>query len=297
MAAVIEGAPTRTAQPNGSLPWLVAGFGLAALYLPTYWGAMQGIWRSEDMGHGPIILAVLAWLFWGVRRNIAEAAASSSGSWTGWPLLAAGLALHFLGRALGISSIEFGSHLFVVPAVLLLLAGPRALRAAWFPLIYLVFLIPLPASFVDAVTGPLKNWISAIVVDLLYAVGYPIARTGVMITIGQYQMLVADACSGLHSMFSLAALGTLFMYIMRRKSVAHNAVMLASILPIAFVSNIVRVIVLVLVTYHLGDEAGQGFLHGAAGMVLMLAALLFFFLLDTLLALLLRPRVARVGGS
>lgn len=300
MAAVIDGGTTRVREPRGSLPWALVGLGLAALYLPTYWVAMQGIWRSEDMGHGPIILAVLAWLFWGVRKPIAEAStmpSASPGSWLGWPLLVFGLVLHFLGRALGISSVEFGSHLFVVPAVLLLLAGPRALRVAWFPLIYLVFLVPLPASFVDAVTGPLKNWISAIVVDLLYNFGYPIARTGVMITIGQYQMLVADACSGLHSMFSLAALGTLFMYIMRRKSLAHNAVMLASILPIAFISNIVRVIVLVLVTYHLGDEAGQGFLHGAAGMVLMLAALVFFFLLDTLLALVFRPRAASPGGT
>ena len=59
--------------------------------------------------------------------------------------------------------------------------------------------------------------------------------------------------------------------------------MLASILPVAFAANIVRVCTLVLVTYYLGDEAGQGFLHGAAGMVLMLVALVFFFLLDQVL--------------
>ena len=117
-----------------------------------------------------------------------------------------------------------------------------------------------------------------------------------ILTIGQYQMLVADACSGLHSMFSLSALGTLFMYIMARTSRLHNAIMLASILPIAFVANIVRVIVLVLVTYHLGDEAGQGFLHGAAGMVLMLVALAFFFALDALLVRLFgEPRAGRAG--
>jgi Transmembrane exosortase (Exosortase_EpsH). len=104
-----------------------------------------------------------------------------------------------------------------------------------------------------------------------------------VLTIGQYQMLVADACSGLHSMYSLSALGTLFMYIMARRSKLHNAIMLASILPIAFAANIVRVIALVLITYHFGDEAGQGFLHGAAGIVLMLVALVCFFGLDALL--------------
>ena len=103
-------------------------------------------------------------------------------------------------------------------------------------------------------------------------------------TVGQYQLLVADACSGLNSMFSLSALGTLFMYLAARKSWWHNAVMLSLILPIAFAANLVRVVLLVLITYHLGDEAGQGFLHGAAGMVLLAVALAIFFLIDAALA-------------
>jgi exosortase len=151
---------------------------------------------------------------------------------------------------------------------------------AWFPLLYLIFMVPLPSTLVDAVTGPLKQWISTIVVEVLHGVGYPIAQSGVTIMIGRYQMLVADACSGLHSMYSLSALGTLFMYVMARKSMLHNAIMLAAILPLAFVANIIRVIILVLVTFHLGDEAGQGFLHGFAGMALMMVALVMFFALD-----------------
>ncbi|MBK8121801.1 MAG: archaeosortase/exosortase family protein, partial [Sulfuritalea sp.] len=76
--------------------------------------------------------------------------------------------------------------------------------------------------------------------------------------VGQYELLVADACSGLHSMVSLSALGLLFMYMRQRPSLRHNAIMLASILPIAFVANIVRVMLLILITYHFGDAAGQG---------------------------------------
>ncbi len=284
------GVPLTAPKPD-LLPWLIIGIGLLALYVPTYWNAAQGIWQTDDMGHGPIILAVLAWLFWDVRHRIAGAPVEPSRG-LGGALLAVGLLLYFAGRVFGIGSIEFGSHLFVVSALLLLVRGPTALKLAWFPVLYLIFLAPLPATLVDAITQPLKGWISAIVVELLHAAGYPIARSGVMITIGQYQLLVADACSGLHSMFSLAALGTLFMYVTRRKSVVHNAVMIASILPIAFAANIVRVVVLVLVTYHLGDEAGQGFLHGAAGMLLMLAALVLFFLLDAALGLLTGRRTA-----
>ena len=156
-------------------------------------------------------------------------------------------------------------------------------------MLYFIFMIPLPGILVDAITGSLKGWIANIVESALYTVGYPIARSGVILSIGPYQLQVADACSGLNSMFSLSALGTLFMYMMGQKSRLHTAIMLVSILPIAFAANIVRVITLVLVTYYMGDEAGQGFLHGAAGMLLMLVALLFFFLLDRVLDKLLLP--------
>jgi exosortase B len=269
------------------LPWLIALGGFAAMFAPVYWLAAAGIWQTDENGHGPIILAVLVYLFWTKWRAIVEAPHEPA-PLVGWPVFGFGLLLYVFGRAFNISSVEFASQIPVVAGALLLLKGPKALRAAWFPVLYMVFMIPLPGSLVDAITGPLKSWISDIVETLLYAVGYPIARTGVVLSIGQYQLLVADACSGLHSMFSLAALGTLFMYMMNRRRRVHNAIMLASILPIAFVANIVRVIALVLITYHLGDEAGQGFLHGTAGIVLMVVALCILFALDALLKLVFR---------
>jgi len=271
------------------LPWLIALAGFAVMYLPVWWHAANGIWQTDDNGHGPIILAVLVYLFWSQWRDIVDAPTRPAPA-LGWPLFALGLLFYVFGRAFNVSSVEFASQLFVVAATLLLIKGPAALRAAWFPVIYLVFMVPLPATLVDAITGPLKQWISDIVEALLWNAGYPISRTGVILQIGQYQLLVADACSGLHSMFSLSALGTLFMYLMARKSRLHNAIMLAAILPIAFIANIVRVIILVLVTYHLGDEAGQGFLHGTAGFVLMIVALCILFALDSLLRLVIRDK-------
>ena len=281
---------------DANMAWFIALAGYAAMYVPTFWWAANSIWQTDEQGHGPIILAVLAWLFWTQRHAIVEAPTRSLPV-LGWPVFVLGLLVYVAGRAFGISILELGSQVLVVAGVLLLMKGTPALRAAWFPVLYLVFMIPLPGVLVDAVTGPLKQWISGIVVEVLHAVGYPIARSGVTISIGQYQMLVADACSGLHSMFSLSALGTLFMYITARKSVLHNVIMLASILPIAFAANIIRVIILVLVTYHLGDEAGQGFLHGAAGMALMLAALAMFFALDGALSRFIRERSAHDGAS
>jgi exosortase B len=267
-----------------SLPvaWLLALAGFFVMYIPLYTWAAGGIWQSEDQGHGAIILAVMVWLFWTLRHEIVDAPSRPSHA-LGWPVFVFGLLVYFVGRVFEISILEFASQPLVVAGALLLLKGVPGIRVAWFPLIYFIFMIPLPGIVVDAITGSLKGLIANIVESMLYAVGYPIARSGVILSIGQYQLQVADACSGLHSMFSLSALGTLFMYMMGRKSYLHLGIMLAAILPIAFVANVIRVIVLVLVTFYLGDEAGQGFLHGAAGMVLMLVALLFFFFLDLVL--------------
>ena len=291
----------RNGSAETNLPLVLSLVGFAAMYLPLYWWAANGIWQTDEQGHGALILAVMLWLFWRLRQEIDATPVSPAPAW-GWPTFTIGVLLYFVGRVFDIAIFEFGSQPLVVAGILLLLKGWPAVRLAWFPLFYFIFMIPLPSVVVDAITGPLKQWISVIVVEVLYEVGYPISRNGVVISIGQYQMLVADACSGLHSMYSLSALGTLFMYIMRRRSKVHNVVMLASILPIAFAANIVRVIVLVLITYHFGDEAGQGFLHGTAGMVLMLVALVFFFALDAALARWVvprpkRPRQAPAGPS
>jgi exosortase B len=286
-----EAVVSSDAESNSTLPWLIALVGFAAMYAPVYWAAANGIWKSEDQGHGPIIVAVLIWLFWGLRNEIDKSPARPNLG-AGVPTFALGLLTYAVGRIFNISILEFASQPFIAASVLLLFKGTSALRLAWFPVVYFIFMVPLPGMFIDALTGSLKGWISNIVEAVLYFLGYPIARSGVILSIGPYQLQVADACSGLNSMFSLSALGTLFMYIMGRKSRTHVATMILSILPIAFVANIIRVITLVLVTFYLGDEAGQGFLHGAAGMLLMLVALMLFFVLDKLLDLFLRPRAS-----
>jgi len=150
-------------------------------------------------------------------------------------------------------------------------------------LFFMLFMIPLPGVFVDAVTMPMKMAVSYVAEQVLYAGGYPIARTGVILQIGPYQLLVADACAGLHTLFTLEALGLLYLNLVRHESVARNVVLALLIIPISFTANVIRVMVLTLITYHFGDEAGQGFLHGFAGMVLFLSALLLIILVDGVL--------------
>lgn len=268
-------APLRT--------WWPIILGLLVLYVPTYWMLAHGIWNTEEQAHGPIVLIVALFLIW-QRRAVFTSDTSHpptrGEAAIGWILLIVGLLVYALGRSLEILLLEIGSQIPVILGMLLITLGMRAARVLWFALFFLIFMIPLPSFVVDTATGPLKQYISVIAENVLYAAGYPIGRSGVTLTVGPYQLLVADACSGLHSMFSLSAMGLLYLYLMQRTSVARNLIIIAAILPIAFAANVVRVMVLILITYHLGDEAGQGFLHGFAGIMLFIIGLLFLFVLD-----------------
>jgi exosortase B len=164
----------------------------------------------------------------------------------------------------------------------LLMLGVRPLKVGWFPLFFMLFMVPLPGPLVDALTMPMKVAVSIVAEHVLYAAGYPIARSGVILQIGQYQLLVADACAGLHTLFTLESLGLLYLNLVRHESLVRNVVLAILIVPISFAANVVRVMVLTLITYYFGDEAGQGFLHGFAGMVLFLSALLLIIGFDTL---------------
>jgi len=278
--ALLQSQPHKLNAPLWTAVWALTGF--LALYGPVYFWAAGSIWLMEEHAHAPLVLAVVAALLWSMRADLSAGLASPQW-WPGSLVLVFGLGLYWIGRALSLSIFEMASQIPVLAGLLWVLGGIKALRRAWFALFYLIFTIPLPGVLVDSLTGPLKMWISAIVDNGLYALGYPIARQGVTLSVGAYQLLVADACSGLNSMFSLTAVGTLYMYQMRRGNVWHCVLMLLAIIPVAFLANVVRVAGLVLLTYHFGDEVGQGYLHGLAGLVLMLVSVGVLFAWDSIL--------------
>jgi exosortase B len=201
----------------------------------------------------------------------------------GWPVFVFGLLLYALGRSQDILLFEIGSVIWLLIGIALLNLGPKALKAQWFALFFMLFMVPLPGAVVDAVTMPMKMAVSYVAEHVLFWVGYPIGRNGVILQIGQYMLLVADACAGLHTLLTLEALGLLYLNLVRRDSLFRNVGLAILIVPISFTANVIRVMALSLITYHFGDEAGQGFLHGFAGMVLFLSALILIISMDTVL--------------
>lgn len=263
--------------------WWPILLGLIALYIPTYYALSTTLWGNDDQAHGPIVLMVVLFLFWQNRETL-----KPNPSIKTWPILGSfslgfGLLCYMLGRSQDIFLLDIGSQIPVLAGILLLTRGMPALKAMWFPLFFILFMIPLPGILVDAITLPMKMAVSYVAENVLFWFGYPIARSGVTLQIGQYQLLVADACAGMHTLVSLEALGLLYLNLVKHDSLFRNITLAILIVPISFTANVIRVMVLTLVTYYYGDEAGQGFVHGFAGMVLFIVALILIMGVDSML--------------
>ena len=257
--------------------------GLMVLYLPSLYDLFTGIWSSDEQMHGPIVLGISLWL---MHRNwcaMEHAVAGKPATAWGWLVFVIGLLLYAAGRSQEILLFEVGSSIWLISSLLLLKRGVSALKVQWFAIFFMMFMVPLPVTVVDMVTMPMKMAVSYAAEHVLFFLGYPIGRSGVVLQIGQYMLLVADACAGLHTLLTLEALGLLYLNIIRKDSLLRNVGLAVLIMPISFTANVIRVVTLSLITYHFGDAAGQGFLHGFAGMVLFLSALLLIIGFDNVL--------------
>lgn len=266
---------------------LIVGAIIAA-YTPTVIGLINGPWQTEQEGHGPLIIAASLWLAWQSREKLSLARISPA-PWAGWLLLLFGLAIMFLARIQqGLVTFETFSVIPVIIGSILIVAGWPTLRVLAFPIGFLFFAVPMPDWIMDALTVPLKVFISNTVTRILYAAGYPIAQNGVMIMIGSYQLLVKDACSGMNSIFALSAIGVFYAYAFRWSEKIRSLLLLAAIIPITIAANFIRVIGLVLLAYYGGPDMLEGIVHDLTGISLFVVAIILLFLLDALLGLFIR---------
>ena len=241
--------------------------------------AANGAWRTEQEGHGPLVIAAAGWLAWQVwrRRDLGETRPAYV---AGWLFLLSGLALLVVMHSQDVLLLEVLAQIPIVIGAVLLAIGWKGLRAYAFPIGFLIFAVPPPGWMLDGVTVPLKLLVSDWAAELLYRLDFPIAQNGVMIMIGPYELLVKDACSGMNSIFTLSAIGVFYVHAFIQNAPLRSALMLLFIVPITMAANFIRVIALILSAYYLGVDAVEGPLHDVTGLLLFIVALVLFFLFD-----------------
>ena len=270
-------------RPRWAVPdWWPLLLGLLVLAVPTIASMAKSAWATDTGAHGPIVLATGLWLLY--HDGLRVSADRTPGAWRPAlvPLII-GLAVYIVGRAYDFISVEgFGLYLVFV-AMVIRLAGLQALRRHVFPMLYLALCLPPPGWLMTQLTAPLQVLVSWASEGIASALGFPIAREGVVLYVAQYELLVEDACAGLNTLFGLTAISLLYIYLAHRASLRYAAVLLLAVIPIAILANIIRVFGLIAITYYFGDAAAQGFMHGTTGMVMFALGLVLIMGFDLLL--------------
>lgn len=293
---------TEALAPPPRTPWLeafgrylVLAAGFAIMAGPTLVSLGQQSWSTELGAHGPIVLATGIWLL--ATSLPRDALRPEPLGWRGLPLVLLALPVYVFGRAYDFLSLEAFAVFVVMLAIAWRILRPEAIKTVGFPLLYFGFLIPPPGWVIDTVTAPLQHFISWIVTHGLKALGYPIANSGVAITIGPYQMLVEQACSGMNSIVGLTAIMMFYIYVLHHSHWRYALLLMVLILPVAVFTNLLRVTALVLITHYFGEAAAQGFLHTTTGIALFAVALVLTIGLDVALRAIIRRRDLRKRRS
>ena len=260
--------------------WLLF-LGLALMIVPTMIDVARESWSTEQGAHGPIVLATGIWLVMIMRREFVPLIRPGKLA-IALALLIPSLFVYAIARITTTLEAEGVALYCAMVAVFYGMCGARVLRLMWFPTFYFLFLFPPPDTLLAILTQPLKLGISRTAVDLLDMFGMPIARKGVTIQVDQYDILVAAACAGLNSIISLSAIGLFYVYMRHNANWRYALMLMLAIVPVAILANFVRVLLLILITYFMGDSYAQGFLHGFAGMMMFAVALLTILLIDKL---------------
>jgi len=281
---VVATASERPQAPGQALlaHWPLA-LALGVLGIPTLISLGKQTWSTEAGAHGPIVLATGLWLLWGKTDELRRDSRPGA-PWLTAIFLAISLALYVFGRPYDFISLEVAGFYGVCLSMLHSYLGLPVMLRNWFPFLYLGFVIPPPGWAIDAITIQLKEFVSYAATHILTLFGVPITREGVTLQVAQYQLLVEDACSGMNSLVGLIAISLFYIYLVRKASWRYSVFLVSLVVPIAILANILRIMVLVLLTYFFGDGVAQGFLHNVAGLFLFSTALALVFAVDHLAA-------------
>ena len=270
--AQLEALADKPVSANPYLWWQVGVVVLLTLclYLQVL-GRLAVQWsRDANFSHGFLVPAFSAFVLW---RNRARLRNLSSEPCSGglWIMLGAVcvLVVGILGSELFLSRVSF---VLMLAGVIVVFWGWDHLRAVRFPVLFLLLMIPLPAIVFNQLTFPLQILASKLAATALPLLGVPVLREGNIITLPAMSLEVADACSGIRSLFSLITLGVICGYTVRERRWLWALLILAAI-PVAVFANALRIIGAGLLVQYWNANKAEGFFHAFSGWFVFLLSL------------------------
>ena len=267
---------------------------LGALFLtvfsPRILHLVRHTWQEDKYSHGYLIPVVsLAWL-WVFRDRIAAAPRRPSN--VGVLLVCLGLFGWVVAQGRNFNAVAHVSMMLVLVGMVVFSRGWGFFRVVAFPVLYLAFAFPVPKRLDDVYIGPaLQRLASATAAKIIHFMGIPVHRQGNVIDVPGIRLLVEEACSGIHSLYTLAALSTAFVFFTERRT-WERVVLIVSTIPIAVAANVFRVTVTGLLAWGVSVDLAEGFFHELGGVVVFLTGLALLLAEAALLRKLFPPRTA-----
>ncbi len=260
------------AKPGVAFPWVKFGwFALlvAVAYAPIL-VSLVGDWSADpDMGHGFFVPLIAGYIVWQERRELQLTPLHPN--WWGLVVVILG-AMQMMVATLGVELfLARTSFVITVVGVVWLLGGTPLLKRLSFPLLLLVFMIPIPAIIYNSATLKLQLLASRLAEGALDAFNIPVLREGNILELPNQQLSVVEACSGIRSLLSLTFLSLVYGYF-TEKRIWMRAVLFLSTIPIAILANGSRV-TLTGILSQIRPELAEGFFHESTGWVIFMIAL------------------------
>lgn len=244
-------------------------------YVPVFlWMWDRWFVRDSYYSHGILVPIVSAYLLWQLRNEIKIIEPVSS-PW-GIRLTVLGIFIHIISSVLRIYFTSGFSLIIVLAGLILHFFGYKVLRKMLFPLGFLFFMVPLPLVIITNLSFKLKIFAAKIAAILLNQMGLPAFQDGSIIKMRHTYVIVDDVCSGLRSLVSLTALGSVFAYWMK-SAMFKRVLLFLSTIPIAIITNVCRILILSMVSEIWGAKYAKGLFHDITGyMVFVLAFIMLY---------------------
>jgi exosortase len=255
---------------------------IICIYFPLFRRLYMHNWATLDYHHAYFILPVSLWLSWRQCKlyKIIIKPSSVYGNLTGIILLIFGAFLFVHGWRNDYLLLSTFSLIPVLAGYISFMFGLNILRLFWFPLLYLILLIPTPLFILDSITLPMRFLITDISQSFLSLLGYQIVRDGLILSLNNNEIYMGAPCSGFRSLITLLSLGLVYAYI-SSGNIKTKLSLLLFIIPIALLGNFIRVISVCLAVNHFGPSIGNS-VHDIGGYAVFIILIIGLITLENL---------------
>lgn len=247
------------------------------LYFPFLQTLLTDWERNDDYSHGYFVPVIIGYMIFSLRKDLRQIPLRPNIG--GLILILCGLMMLLAAKIGAEFFLQRFSLILVLLGVVNFLCGSGYLNKLAVPILYLIFMIPMPAIIWNTISFPMQLFGSFLTEKVIYLIGIPVYREGNVLHLAETTLEVVAACSGLRSLVIMFALSSLLVW-MSELTPGRKWILFFTAAPVAIIANIIRLTVTAILASEYGSEIAHGFLHDFSGLVTFVVGLLILLLVN-----------------